>query len=145
MLAGQICTRVVDTAKPNESVSTAAKRMYQLTVRSLVVIDDAHQPIGIVTDRDFLGQVLAKGRSSMDTLVRDVMTPGPKTVSEETPIEKALALMREGRFRRLPVTGPDRKLVGLISVDDILMQLAGEFAQINLVLEKERPRDVITG
>ena len=112
-------------------------------VGALVVVNDAAQPIGIVTDRDLVSRVLAKGRIPTETSVVEIMTPAPKTVSEQTPIESALAIMRSGRFRRIPVVDHDNKLVGLVTLDDILMLLAEEFVQIGGLLERETPRGVI--
>ena len=67
MLVGQICTRTVEIAETNKLVACAAKRMHQRSMRSLVVVNDAGEPIGIVTNPDFLGQVLAESRSPADT------------------------------------------------------------------------------
>jgi Mg/Co/Ni transporter MgtE len=70
------------------------------------------------------------------------MTKHPRTICEEDSIEAALALMSSGRFRRLPVVDRQGKLVGLLSVDDILMLLAEEFAHIGRLLERETPSGV---
>jgi CBS domain-containing protein len=67
------------------------------------------------------------------------MTTEPKTVTEGTPIEHALSLMRSGSFRRLPVVGGDGTLVGLVSLDDILSLLAEEFREVGALVEKEMP------
>jgi CBS-domain-containing membrane protein len=71
------------------------------------------------------------------------MTVGPKTVFAQTPIETALVAMRAGRFRRLPVVDRGNKLVGLITLDDILMLLAEEFSQIGRLLKRESPRSIM--
>jgi CBS domain-containing protein len=143
MSVGRICVREVDTANPDESVAVAADRMDQRAVGTLVVVNDTDQVVGIVTDRDLVSRVLAKGRNPMDTSVGEVMTVGPKTVSEQTSIESALLIMRSGRFRRIPVVERDSKLVGLITLDDILMLLAEEFMQIGRLLTRETPRAII--
>jgi CBS domain-containing protein len=114
--------------------------LHQRTVGVLVILNDAKHPIGIVTDRDLAIRVVAGGKEPYTTLVGHVMTPEPKTVSEETPIESALSLMRSGGFRRLPVVDADGKLVGLGTLDDILMLLAEEFADVGALLERESPR-----
>jgi CBS domain-containing protein len=145
MCVNRICVRNVDTAVPGETVEVIAQRMHQRAVGSLVVVSSESEPIGIVTDRDLVARVLAKGISPVETNVRDVMTPGPKTVFEETPIETALALMRSGGFRRLPVVDRNYQLVGLITLDDILMLLTEEFTQVGRLLEKESPHCVVTG
>lgn len=143
MSVGRICVREVDTANLDESVAVAAERMHQRAVGTLVVVNDADQVVGIVTDRDLVSRVLAKGRNPTETSVGEVMTVGPKTVSEQTSIESALLIMRSGRFRRIPVVERDNKLVGLITLDDILMLLAEEFTQIGRLLTRETPRAVI--
>lgn len=143
MSVGRICVREVDTANPDESVAVAAERMHQRAVGTLVVVNDTDQVVGIVTDRDLVSRVLAKGRNPTEASVREVMTVGPKTVSEQTSIESALLIMRSGRFRRIPVVERDNRLVGLITLDDILMLLAEEFTQIGRLLTRETPRAVI--
>jgi CBS domain-containing protein len=143
MAVGSISVRNVDTARPKESVAVGAERMHQRAVGALVVVNDADQVIGIVTDRDFVSRVLAKGRNPTTTSIRDVMTLSPKTITEGTPIETALLAMRAGRFRRLPVVDQDNKLIGLITLDDILMLLAEEFSQVGRLLKRETPRAVI--
>jgi predicted transcriptional regulator len=68
------------------------------------------------------------------------MTKGPKTVAATAPIEEALSIMRDGGFRRIPVVSPKGKLVGLVSLDDVLLFLATEFSWIGELLGKKVPR-----
>jgi CBS-domain-containing membrane protein len=143
MSVGQICVREVDTADADESVAAAARRMHDRAVGTLVVVDDYARVVGIVTDRDFVSRVLAKGLSPAVTEVGEVMTSAPSTVSEDTSIEDALAMMRSGRFRRVPVVDETNKLQGLITLDDVLMLLAEEFMQVGRILNGETPRAVI--
>jgi CBS domain-containing protein len=135
--------RDVDTANPDESVATAAERMHQRAVGTLVVVDDAQRVVGIVTDRDLVSRVLARGRDPMQMAVSEAMTVAPKAVTEETSIESALMIMSSGRFRRIPVVDRDNRLAGLITLDDVLMLLAEEFTQIGRLLARETPRAVI--
>ncbi len=74
MSVRRICVREVDSAQPNESVAVAAQRMHQRAVGTLVVVNGASQVVGIVTDRDLVSRVLAKGLSPSETSVQDVMT-----------------------------------------------------------------------
>jgi CBS domain-containing protein len=140
----RICIRDVDTAEPHETINVIAQRMHQRAVGSLIVVDDANHPIGIVTDRDLMERVLSRGLDSTQTVVRDVMSTGLKTINSRSPIEAALSIMRNGRFRRVPVVNEERELVGMVALDDILMLLASEFTQIGRLIEQERPRNVIT-
>ena len=142
MSVGRICVRDVDLADPSESVVHAAERMNQRAVGTLVVLDGDSQPVGIVTDRDLVERVLATRRNAYTTTVGEVMSANPKTVAEEESIEAALALMRSSRIRRLPVTNREGQLVGLLSLDDVLMLLAEEFTQVGRLLERETPSGV---
>jgi CBS domain-containing protein len=143
MSAGRICVREVDIASSDDSVQAAAQRMDARKVGSLVVVGEAHEPVGMITDRDLAVRVLAEGRDAARTPVCEVMTPHPKTVGERTPIEEALRLMRAGAFRRLPVVDRSGKLVGLLSLDDILDLLSEEFREIRGVLAQETPRTFV--
>lgn len=139
MTVGRICMREVDLAEPYESVYVAAQRMHARKVGTLVVVDPQQQPVGIITDRDLTVRVLAQCLDPVETTVGDVMTRHPKTVSENEPIEQALAVMRSGPFRRVPVVDRRGALVGVLSLDDVLDLLSEEFSQIGQLLERESP------
>jgi CBS domain-containing protein len=113
--------------------------MRDRTVGCLVVLNKVRQPIGILTDRDVALRIVAAGRDPHDTTVDDVMTREPKTAAENTSIEMAVSQMRAGAFRRLPVVDDAGELVGLVTLDDILMLLCEEFNSIRGLLERETP------
>jgi CBS domain-containing protein/RNA polymerase-binding transcription factor DksA len=145
MSVGRICSREVSIAHPGEAVEAAARRMAVHGVGTLVVIDGESRPLGILTDRDLVLRVLAHGLDPRDTTVDAVMTPQPTTIWEHAPIESALASMRAGRLRRLPVVDGAGRLVGIQSLDDALSLLAEELTIIGGLLEGEaaerrRPR-----
>ncbi len=143
MSVGRICVREVDTAQLEEPVAVVAQRMHQHAVGTLVVVNELREVVGIVTDRDLVARVLAKGRDPSQTALREVMTIAPKTVSPETSIETALLIMRTGRFRRVPVVDAENRLVGLVTLDDVLMLLGEELAQIGRLIKRETPRAII--
>jgi CBS domain-containing protein len=136
----RICQRDVDTAKPDDSVTRAAERMHQRTVGALVVVDKANVPVGIVTDRDLTVRVIAGQRDPATTTVRDVMTPNPKTVSQMTEIESVILLMQDGEFRRVPVVDDLGHLVGIVTLDDILLLFSEGFTLVGRLLERETPQ-----
>jgi CBS domain-containing protein len=137
MSVGRICVRSVDSAEMSETAILAARRMRDRNVGSLVVVDRERHPLGLITDRDLAVRVLAEGRDATQTLISEVMTRLPHTVREETPIEEALGLMRSGACRRLPVVDQDRRLVGVLCLDDVLDLLAEEFGEVRTLLRKE--------
>ena len=143
MSAGKICVREVDIATRDESALAAAQRMHSRKVGSLVVVDEEQRPVGLLTDRDLVVRVIAECRDPQKTSVAQVMTEVPQTVGEETTIEDALSRMRCGPYRRLPVVGGNGRLVGILSLDDVLDILAEEFGDIGRLLRKESPRSLM--
>jgi CBS domain-containing protein len=138
MFVRDLCKRDVDTASYAETALDVARRMRDRQVGSLIVVDD-DRPVGIVTDRDLTVRVLAGGLDPQTTRVSEVMTPSPTTIREDATIVTALGYMRKGRFRRLPVVGPDGALLGVVALDDVLALVAEEFAEVGPLLGREAP------
>ena len=132
----------VDTATAGETVQTIADRMRQRNVGTVVVVDEEHRPIGIVTDRDLVSRVLADRRDPAETTIDEVMTKNPTTVTEHGAPQIALLLMKDGGFRRLPVVDDKRKLIGVLSLDDVVRTLAMELGRVVGVLDVQTP-DVV--
>jgi len=143
MSVGQICQHQVDQVDVEETVREAARLMSQRAVGTLVIVNNEKEPIGIITDRDILTRVVAMARDPVTTLVGEVMTPRCTKVREETPIEKALCLMRSGSFRRLPVVDRMGKLKGIVSLDDILLYLSGHLGLIKQLLLAQTPAGAV--
>jgi CBS domain-containing protein len=144
MSVGRICIREVDLVDPDETVQIAARRMHDRNVGCLVVQGANGEPLGIVTDRDIALRVVGEGHNPLTTSVAQVMTRAPDSVPEDLPLEMALSRMRAGPYRRLPVVDGEGRLVGLISLDDILDLLAEEFREVGSLLRKESPRSLAT-
>jgi CBS domain-containing protein len=142
MTIGSICVRNVDLVQQDETAWQAAVRMRQRAVGTLVVVNPERQPIGIITDRDLMERVIAEDRDPRTTLVRTVMTRDPATIGEDESIRAALPLMRLEGCRRLLVVDRAGSLVGLVSLDDLLMLLGDEMAQIGRVVRGETPKGI---
>jgi CBS domain-containing protein len=114
--------REVHTVSPGATVYDAVNRMVQHNVGSLLVVegDEIH---GIITERDYLREIVLKGRTSRETPVRDVMTTRVVCVEPGHTIESCMAIMTEKRIRHLPVL-EDGRLTGLISVGDVIKRLS---------------------
>jgi CBS domain-containing protein len=134
-----ICQWNVDTISCDDNVAAAADRMRQRTVGSLVVVDEEKHPVGIVTDRDLVIRALADAKDADTTPVVEVMTPDIVVAKDDIPIAAAVRMMREGKFRRLPVVNREGLLIGLLTLDDILMRLARELGDIGGLIELETP------
>ena len=139
MTIASILSRQVDTVGSLETARTAAQRMLQRNVGSLVVLDRSRRPVGIVTDRDLTLRVLALGRDGSLVPVGEVMTPDPRTVRDGASIVACLDIMRTVGARRLPVVDAQDAIVGVVSIDDILGRLAEEARLIGTVLAQESP------
>lgn len=142
MAVGKLCSREVDTADPEESVQKAAQRMHARKVGTLVVVNAAREPMGMITDRDLALRVIAVGGDPPRTTVREVMTPHPQTVQIDATIEDALRTMRAHQCRRVPVVDGSGKLAGLLSLDDILELLIEEFQIVGGLIREESPRSL---
>lgn len=125
MTVSTVYTRLVVIAHPDDSVQAVAKRMAQYNVGSLIIVE-ANTPVGIITDRDLVVRVMAQSHPSPDLAVKAVMTHNPVCVSEHMAIEEAIALMRGQQIRRLVVVNDAKQLVGILSLDDLLLRLGEE-------------------
>jgi predicted transcriptional regulator len=120
--------RKVVVIEPDDTVKLAAKRMQDKLVGSLVVIE-GDKPIGIITDRDIAIRVVGEGKGP-ETPVREVMTRDPITIRDDATFFELTKTFRDAAVRRLIVVDKDGKLVGLISVDDVMELLTTEFANL---------------
>ena len=140
MTIARLCQKQVDTAQPDEPVRVAAKRMASRGVGALLVLDGHRKPIGIVTDRDLALRVCGEGRDPNLVTVAQAMTPDPTTVGERVELENALESMRALGIRRLPVVDRSGAAVGIVTLDDIVAELASEMRTLSRVLDSSSPR-----
>jgi len=139
MSVGRICSRTTHLADSEESVRVAAERMRAKNVGTLLVIDADRKPIGILTDRDLAVRVVAPGLDARKVRVGEVMSAHPRWVSEETPVEDAVATMRSLAVRRLPVVDKDGRLAGIVSVDDVLELVTEELGNLGRIFGWSQP------
>ena len=106
------------SAQSDTTVAEAARIMRSRRVGALLVMEGARLA-GIFTERDALFRVLAEGRDAQTTLLHDVMTRDPRTISPDRPFGHALHIMYEGGFRHVPVVA-DGRAIGVVSARDAL-------------------------
>lgn len=104
MSIGAYCVHKVVTAQPEDTAAAAAQCMAQHDVGALVLTED-EKSVGIVTDRDLVLRVLAKGDDPQNVALRMVMTTSLVCVTEDTSLEEAVARMRTSHIRRLDPKG----------------------------------------
>ena len=125
-------------ARPDETVTEVARRMTDLHVGAIVVVDE-RRPIGIVTDRDLVTRVLAVG-APIDAEISSIMTPEPATLRNDATLDMAIGRMKDEGVRRLPLVDAEGRLTGLVTFDDLAVLLAAEEAALaNAVRENRGP------
>ena len=102
----------------------AIKLLAEKGIGALLVMADA-ELVGIFSERDYARKVALKGKSSLDTPVRDVMTTDVLVISPEDSNEYCMALMTDKRVRHLPVI-EDKKVIGIISIGDLVKDIISE-------------------
>lgn len=132
----EICSRAVVIVSPNETVREAARRLARRKVGTLVVIDPAadDRPIGLTTDRDLVVRCVAAGLDPEETKIVHCMSTPVHTIRAGASVQEALARMSEEGVRRLVVTDDDGRLLGLVSLDDIVAHRAGEDDDVRRLL-----------
>ena len=78
--------------------------------------------VGVITDRDLVIRALAKGYDPLNTLVKDVMTPGICYCFEDDNLEDVARTMEERQIRRMPILNSDKRLVGIVSLGDFAVR-----------------------
>ena len=103
---------------PDDTVLDAIKLLALKDIGALIVIEN-DKPVGIFTERDYARKVYLRGKSSLDTAVREIMVSPVICVSPDQSVNECLALMSEKHFRHLPVV-VDERLVGMVSIGDLV-------------------------
>jgi len=109
---------------PEAKVIDALKLMAEKKIGALAVMHK-NQVVGIISERDYARKVILKGKSSLDTPVKEIMTNQVYYVGLDTPAEECMALMTKKRIRHLPVIDKG-KLAGLISIGDVVKSVISE-------------------
>jgi len=128
MTVGKFCNRDVVVIEKDSTILEVARLMRQHHVGDIVIVDakGLHpKPIGIITDRDIVIELIAGDVSLDDVLVGDVMSYELVTAHEQDSIWDAMNLLRTRGIRRLPVVNEEGGLEGILTIDD-LYELLGE-------------------
>jgi len=116
-----IMTKQIVMIDHDKSSLEAAKTMAEKGISSVFVVRDG-QPVGIVSERDFIKKICAKERPIAEVMIGDIMSKILTTAEPETPIEVAVQRMVNHKIRRLPIMDGG-KLVGIITVTDLAKHL----------------------
>lgn len=120
---GDVMSRGVRVASPEDTVQQAARMMRDENIGALPVGEN-DRLIGMVTDRDMATRLVAEGRDPANTRVREVMTPGVRYVFEDEDLQHAAETMSDQHVGRLPVVSREKRLVGIVSLNDLAAERA---------------------
>ncbi len=149
MKVGEFCNRDVVVMRGDESAQAAAALMREHHVGDVVLVEDrggVTTPLGIVTDRDLVLEVMVPGVDAASLAARDLVTAPLVTVREDQGLFDALELMRARGVRRLPVVNGKGALLGILAVDDLVGLMGEMLSRLSSVVarqvvreEKQRP------
>jgi CBS domain-containing protein len=140
----ELCNRSVVVTPAKTSVEEASRLMREQHVGSLVVAEETargHRPVGIVTDRDIVIEVVAAGVDPTTVTVGEIMAPELVTAREVDEPWDTIRVMRERGVRRMPVVGDDGLLVGIVTVDDLLEIIAEQLDGLAKAISAEQTRE----
>ena len=144
MTIGEICNRETIFVTRETSVQEAARIMREKHVGDLVVVEEKgvrRLPVGMVTDRDLVIEILAKDVNPAALTVGDVMNTDLLTAQENDDNYLTMQRMRAKGVRRLPVVDVGGTLVGIVTIDDFLDLLASELTALARLVSNEQRRE----
>ena len=145
MRAGEFCTREVTVVGRESTVVEAARLMRDYHVGDLVVIeerDGERVPVGILTDRDIVVEVIAEEADFLPSLtVGDIMSMDLMTAREDESLSDVLKSMCSHGVRRIPVVNDRGGLEGILSIDDLIEQVCEELTDITRLIAWQQKRE----
>ena len=144
MTIGTICNRDTVFTTRNSSIVDAAQLMRDHHVGDLVVVDEQagrRVPVGIVTDRDLVIEILARQVEPGSVTIGDIMSSELVTARESDGLFDTLQRMRAKGVRRVPVVDAGGALAGIVAVDDFLDLLAEEISALARLVSREQARE----
>lgn len=144
MTVGEFCTREVIFVERKSSIVEAAQLMRQYHIGTLVVIEDRDEeavPVGIITDRDIVVEIIAQEVDLDAVTAEDVMSYDLVCVRQSDGIWETLVQMRSKGIRRMPVVNENGGLEGILTMDDLIELLAEELNLLAKVIGTEQERE----
>jgi CBS domain-containing protein len=146
MPIGDVCVRDVVVASKETTAREAARLMSDNHVGNVVVVEDIggrRVPVGIITDRDIVRNVVAEALDASLFTLGDLMARDLVTVREDQGVFECMQQMRINGIRRMPVVEPKGSLIGIISLDDLIQLLAEEMSELGKVIVREQALETV--
>ena len=106
------------------SLRKVAEKMVEFDCGEIPICDDSGKPVGVITDRDIVCRVVAKGHDPLKALAEDYMSRPVVTTSPDTPIDECVRLMEQFQVRRLPVVDDGGIFCGMLAQADVARNAA---------------------
>lgn len=135
-----ICKFPVQIAKRETTIVAAAQMMREGHAGALVVVGDAakpKKPVGIVTDRDIVIAIVALDLNPNIFLLDDLLNRPLIVAKGDQSIREGIALMNAKGVRRLPVVNKKGELIGIVTLDDLIAEIARDLTQAGDVMVRE--------
>lgn len=145
MPISELCNREVIIIQKEETVLEAARLMRQHHVGNVIIVEERNgikKPIGIVTDRDLVVEIMATELDPAVITVGDITVSKLVTVQENTGIFDAIQYMRRKAVRRSPVIDDRGELIGIITLDDLLQLLSEELSELARLAKHEIDKEI---
>lgn len=143
---GSHCNRNVVCAGRDATVLEAAHLMRHNHVGDVIIVDEIEggmRPIGIVTDRDIVVEVISPGLDAATIRLGDLPTRGLVTARDRSSYAEVVHAMAQHGVRRMPVVDDAGLLVGIVTLDDLLQQLAAPLAELSNISLRERAQEFL--
>lgn len=104
-----------------------------------VVITKNNKPEGIITDRDIAIEINKRNKNPSDIPIKTIMSEKPFTVTKDEGIFEVIRKTADEQVRRIPIVEQNGEIVGIITLDDLLVLLATEFNSLSRIIQSESP------
>jgi CBS domain-containing protein len=137
----ELCDREIAAVGLDATVADAIHKMLDYHVGAVAVVDDEYRVAGIFTERDVLRKMALSRMDPHTTSIRDMMTTPVEMATRGTGAGEALSIMVERHFRHLPVSDDSGKLLGILSIRNLLEWRVGELSHELESLEQYMTND----
>jgi len=147
MPVSEICNREVVIVQRHNTVLEAARLMREFHVGDVVVVEErggVKIPVGIITDRDLVVEIMAPAVDQNMVTLGDIMVPGLATIMETAGVSETIEYMRAKGVRRVPVVDMRGGLVGILALDDLLELLAEELLALAKLVRHEQKKEAMS-
>jgi len=133
------CREQVVAVSPDTPAVEVARIMGEKNVGSVVIVTGDNRPVGVITDRDLTIRVMAQEKNPGEVRAGDIRTRDVITFQDSMGIYEAIQKMTAEGIRRMPVVDDTGRLIGIVTMDDIIRMLGEEMAAIAKNIEKQSP------